>query len=267
MQSGIHRSRLRGAVGAVAVLIAAATGCTEINAAADHVAALEFTVLPSPAIVAGDTLRDSLGVAAPLRALAFNGAGDLVPDAAVQYIALDTGLTIGPTGLVVAQRRSGSVPIVASAGAIQTKAVELKVARAPDSVAASGKLRDTVDYVLPDVASTNTSEPLGVKVLTRDTTGGILTTQGWRVSYQAFFRGSAVVPGDTSAVFLVGDGVQRTTLDTTGADGVASRRLRVRPIGITQAATDSVVVEATVRDRGAPVRGSPIRFVILIRPM
>jgi hypothetical protein len=249
-----------------ALLVSVAVSCTEINASTDHVAALEFTVLPAPAVVAGDTLRDSLGVAAPLRAIAFNGAGDTVANAAIQYIALDTGLTISAAGLVVAQRRSGSVPIVASADALQTKPVSLLIARTPDSVAAVGKVRDTVNYVVPDVASTNTSTAMAVKVLTRDTTDGITTTQGWVVSYQAFYRGSAVSAGDTAAVFLVGDGTQRTWLDTTGTDGTASRRLRVRPIGITTSATDSVIVLATVRYQGAAIRGSPVRFVILIRP-
>jgi hypothetical protein len=240
--------------------------CTEINAAAGHVASLEFDTLPAPAVVAGDTLRDSLGRAAPLRAVAFNGAGNVIADPAIQYIALDSGVTITAGHYLVAQRRSGSVRLIANATSIQSAVRTLLVARQPDSVVVTGKLRDTLKYVLPDNVSSNSTAGLSVKVVTRDTSGGITATQGWLVSYQAFFGGKAIAPGDTSVAFLLSDGAQRSSLDTTSSDGTASRRVRVRPIGITQSATDSVIVIATVRYRGSPVRGSPVRFVILLRP-
>ncbi|MEA3245861.1 MAG: hypothetical protein U9Q74_06865, partial [Gemmatimonadota bacterium] len=194
-----------------ALAVAAAVGgCTEVNTSPPHVAALQFDALPSPAVVAGDTLRDSLGLAAPLGAIAFNGSGAQIPDASIQYIALDTGVTIGAGGILVAQLRSGSVRLLASAGAIETQAITLLVARRPDSVAFAGATRDTVEYVLPDNAATNASIELAARVVTFDTAGGITRTQGWRVSYQAIFRGAPVAPGDTSAVFLVGTGTQRS---------------------------------------------------------
>ncbi len=246
--------------------VIAANACTEINASGEHVASLSFDRLPYPAVVTGDTLRDSLGVAAPLRAIAFNSAGDSVPDAAIQYIALDTGVAFGTAGTLVATRRSGSVRLIATTDNLQSPIRTLLVSRRPDSAAVSGKARDTVSYVVPDAPSTNVSSALGVRVSTKDTTGGIATTQGWVVSYQAFFRGNAIAAGDTSVVFLLGDGTQRSGIDTTGSDGIASRRIRVRPIGITASAVDSVVVLATVRYRGAEVPGSPLRFVVLLRP-
>lgn len=251
---------------AAAMVALTTTSCTEINAAPGHVAGLEFDTMPAPSIVTGDTLRDSLGRAAPLRALAFGGGGDLIAGAEIQYITLDTGITIGGGGFVTAQRRSGTVKILASAGSLQTPGRSLIVTRRPDSVVATGKLRDSLFYVTPDNATTNTTAALTVKIATNDTTGGITTTEGWLVSYQAFFRGNAIAPGDTSVVYLLDDGIRRTGLDTTGTDGVASRRIRVRPIGITQSPNDSVIVMATVRHRGAHVRGSPLRFVILLKP-
>ncbi len=250
-----------------AALIAAA--CTQVSGDAGHVASLQFDRLPYPSIVAGDSLRDSLGVPAPLRAIAMNGSGSEIGDAEIQYIALDTGVTIGTGGFITAQRRSGTVRLIASAGNIQTitsPGTTLTVTRRPDSVFVSGAARDTVDYDPVGSIIVNTSADLGTKVITRDTTGGETVSQAWLVSYQAFFRGAAIAPGDTSVVFLLGDGNQRSGLDTTASNGIASRRIRVRPIGITQSATDSVVVIATVRHRGAAVRGSPLRFVILLRP-
>ena len=254
-------------LGALAATVAtvAIAGCTDINAASDHIAAIEFDSLPFPAVVAGDSLRDSLGLAAPLRAIAFNGSGAKITNPAIQYIALDTGVTIGANNFLVSQRRSGSVRLVAISTAIQSAPKTLLIARRPDTVVVVGKLRDTLSYVVPDNPTTNTSPALGVRLVTRDTSGGVTATQGWLVSYQAFFGGKAVAAGDTSTAFLVGDGVQRTSLDTTDADGAASRRVRVRPIGITSQ-LDSVVVIATVRYRGAAVGGSPVRFVLLVRP-
>ena len=239
--------------------------CTEINASADHVASLAFDAFPSPSVVTGDTLRDSLGMAAPLQALAFNNHGDVVSAAAIQYIPLDTGVAITDAAYLIATRRSGSVPIVANAGTIQSRAITLTVTRQPDSVAVSGAARDTVNYVLPDNPATNRSSPLSVKVITGDSADGTHVTQGWRVSYEAFFQGAAVAPGDTSAVFLV-NGAKRATVDTTDVSGVASLAVRVRPIGITVSAVDSVIVLATVKYKGVDVRGSPLHFVILLQP-
>jgi len=248
-----------------AVATVASVSCTEINAASDHVSSLSFDALPYPSVVAGDSLRDSLGRAAPLRAVAFNSAGDAIAGADIQYISLDTGVTIDGNDFLISQRRSGAIHLVASTSVIQSAIKSLLVARRPDSVVVVGKLRDTLRYVVPDNAASNVSAALGVRITTRDTTEAVTATQGWLVSYQAFFGGKAVAAGDTSAAFLVGDGTQRTGLDTTSSDGSASRRVRVRPVGITTA-LDSVVVIATVKYRGAAVRGSPVRFVILVRP-
>lgn len=247
------------------VVAAAATGCTEVNTAADHVAALQFDSLPAPAVITGDTLRDSLGRAAPLRAIAINGAGTVIADAAIQYIALDTGVTIGAGGYVTAQARSGSPRIVASTGGLQTKSMTLLIARRPDTVTVTGKLRDTLTYVVPDVAATNTTAALGVKIVTRDTAGAVTGTQGWLVSYQLFHDGAAIAPSDTSLASLVSESSARSTVDTTGADGRAARQVRVRPLGI-RANPDSLVILATARYQGNAIRGTPVRFVILLRP-
>jgi hypothetical protein len=261
MTAAAARRLWRGSLAAALVTC----GCTEINTGADHVASLSFDRFPSPAVVAGDTLRDSLGLAAPLQALAYNTAGDVVAGAPIQYVALDTGLTITDGAYVIATRRGGSVALVANAGVIQSQARPLLVTRRPDAVVATSALADTVNYVLPDNPAVNASPGLTVQVITGDSADGTRVTQGWRVAYQAVFRGAAIAPGDTSVAFLV-DGTNRTVLDTTDATGTASRRLRVRPIGITVSAVDSVIVTAAVTYRGVPVRGSPVRFVILLQP-
>jgi len=132
-------------------------------------------------------------------------------------------------------------------------------------VVVTGRLSDTLHYVLPDNAAQNVAAAFAIRVATRDTAGAIAGTKGWLVSYQASFRGQPLAAKDTTVASLWGDDGRVATLDTTDAGGTAARRLRVRPQGLPTAA-ESVVVIATVNYRGAPVRGSPVRFVIHTRP-
>ncbi len=225
--------------------------------------AIAFDSLPYPSVVTGDTLRDSLGRVAPLHALAFNSAGALIVNPAITYIALDTGLTIDPTGIVTAQIRNGLVRVVASVNGLQSVPCTLAVSRRPDNVIATRVTDTTLAYTIPDSATANVTPLLGVRVVTNDTSGGITGTQGWLVSYQTWWQGRALAPSDTTLASLWSEGTTITAVDTTAADGSAGRRLRVRSL-LLPLTPDSFVVLATVRYRGASVRGSPVRFVIRI---
>lgn len=250
----------------LAVAVAAAVGaCTTIGTSPSIVTAIEFDTLPYPAVITGDSLRDSLGRAVPLGATAFNGAGNVVPNPSVTFLALDSGITIGPTGFVTAQLRNGTVRVIASVPGLQSSAETLVVARRPDSVFASTPTTDTLLYVLPDNAGANVSPALGLTLATRDTAGGIVGTQGWLVSYQVLFHGKALATTDTTVASLWSTSSQPSLIDTTGAGGTASRVLRVRPAGLPTTA-ESVTVVATVRYHGAPVPGSPVTYMIQIRP-
>jgi hypothetical protein len=255
------RARL---VAPLAVAVAAAAGsCTTIGTNPSVVTALEFDSLPYPAVVTGDTLRDSLGVAAPLRAVAFNSAGAVIPNPSLTYIAIDSGITISPAGIVTAQLRNGSVRVLASAPGLQTKPQALLVARRPDTVVASGSLADTLFYVLPDNSS-NVLTGLGLKVATLDTAGGVGGTQGWLVSYQLIFRGKPLAVTDTTIASLWNSASQPSLVDTTGSDGSVSPSLRVRSTFL-PTATESLTVVATVRYHGRPVPGSPLTYLVQIR--
>ena len=250
----------------LAVALAALAGsCTEIGTNPTVVTALEFDTLPYPAVVTGDTLRDSLGRAAPLRAIAFSATGAIVPNAAIRYYALDSGLTIDPSGIVTAQLRNGSVRVIASVPNLQSVVQHLSVSRRPDTVIVTSPTNDTLAYVLPDNAGANVSPALSLRVVTRDTAGGITGTQGWLISYQVVFHGTSLATTDTTVASLWDGGGHATLIDTTGVDGAASRRLRVRPAGL-PTAVESLTVIATVRYHGASVRGSPVSFVIHTRP-
>lgn len=259
--------RVRGGAAAGLLVAVAALGgsCTDVATGPATAVALEFDTLPFPAVVTGDTLRDSLGLAAPLHAVAYNASGAVITDAGIRYIALDTGLTIDGAGIVTAQARNGAVRIVASVGALQSVSRTLEVARRPDTVIVTGKLVDTLRFTIPDSAARNVTASLGVRVATNDTAGGIIGSKGWLVSYQAFYHGAPLASADTTLASLWAEGSKTSPLDTTTADGAAGRTLRIRSL-LLPTTPDSFVVLATVRHRGAAVRGSPVRFVIHTRP-
>ena len=263
----MSRARLV-APGAVilAVLLATLAGsCTDVSTGPNEAVALAFDSLPYPSIVAGDTLRDSLGKVAPLRAVAYSASGAVIQSPGIQYLALDSVLSVSSAGVATARSRSGTGRFVAIVNGIQSVTKSLLVSRRPDSVVATSSRDTTVLFTIPDSAARNVTGALALKITTTDTAGGILATAGWLVSYQTFFRGAALASADTTRVSLWDESGRVSMVDTTGADGSASRRLRLRSLQL-PTTPDSFVVIATVRYRGAAVRGSPLRFVIRTRP-
>lgn len=260
----MRRSSLTRLLAPLAVVIAALAGsCTAISTSPTAIAALQFDTLPFPAVVTGDTLRDSLGVVRPLHAIAFNGAGGVIPNAALTYLALDSGLTISSTGIVTAQRRNGLVRVIASSPALQSAAETLSVARRPDSLVVTG-LIDTIRYTLPDSAAANVSPPLGLQIATLDTAGGITGTAGWLVSYQVLFHGKSLAITDTTIATLWNSAGLPSLQQRTDAGGNVAPKLRVRSTFL-PSAVESLTVVATVRYHGAPVRGSPVTYLIQVR--
>ena len=70
---------------------------------------------------------------------------------------------------------------------------------------------------------------------------------------------------DTTVATLLTEGSIPSVVDTSDASGLTARGLRVHPAGLI-GNPDSVIVEATARYKGAQVRGSPVRFVLITRP-
>ena len=229
---------------------------------------LEFERLPSPSIVSGDSLRDIDGVAVPLSATVYNLAGDPLDDAAIQFIAIDTSDAIvidQTTGHVVATApRRGTVRLVATTGSLQSSAVTLEIVPEPAAAARSGTI-DTLRYSFSNL-NLNTSGPLRV-VVTRDSANA--PVQRYLVRFRLDDR------ADTVVARLVDDGGRPSPLDptgsiaidTTGADGIASRQIRLTSnLSLLATPVDSIVVFADVRLRGEHVAGSPVRLVLpLIR--
>ncbi len=248
-----------------AVVAAALVGCLELSTDPDFPFALEFEGIAYPSVLAQDTLRDAAGVAAPLQAVAYNGNGDVIVGAAIEYLTLDTGVTISATGILTTTRRTGSVRVLASVGGLQTSDRLLIVSRRPDTTFTEQDTLVQFTYALPDVAANVTPE-LRLRLQTTDTVGGLTpNVPGWVVRWRAVHAGDTLAPGDTSLVTLLSLGGARSALDTTTADGNSVRRLRIWANRLV-ASVDSFVVVAEVQFHGVAVPGSPVRFLVKVAP-
>lgn len=219
--------------------------------------AVALESLPFPAVVAGDSLRDTTGAVVPVRAQVFNYLGEELPDVPLSYLILDRGATIDSvTGIVRGDSiRETPVRVVAFLDGLQTQSQPLFIVPAPDSLLKTAA-EDTLEYSLADT-TVNVSAQLAVQLLSGG--GTPVPVRGWIVSFEIT---SATSP---ALAVIIGDGTSESNIDTTSADGTASRRVRVRPEELT-ATADSVVLMATARYRGAHVRGSPTRLVVQLRP-
>ncbi len=258
--------RRAGRLAAPLVLAAAvAAGCNELAGPTD-IAALDFEGVPFPALVTGDTMRDSTGAAAPLVAIAYNGNGQPMVGAPIQYLTLDTGVAISPEGYLTATRRDGQVRLLASIAGLQSGIRTVDVTREPDTVAGPTSATINYGYTLPD-AGTNVSPALALTVTSEDTVGGLSPgVKGWLVRWRIIHDGDTLGLNDTTLVALwTPGGTRRTLLDTTKAGGTSSRRLRVYA-NVLPSAVDSFIVVAEVRARGVQLPGSPVRFVVHVAP-
>lgn len=259
-------SRVRGRL--VAPLLLAVAGfvaCSDAVTGPNTVAAIDFTGIAFPSVVTGDTLRDASGAATPLLATVYNGRGDVIPSADVQYFALDTGVTIDASGFLTASRRSGSVRLVASINGLQSQQRSVQITRAPDAVVAADSAI-AFPYRIPDAAS-NVTPALALTLQSSDTAGGVgANVPGWLVRWRIVHNGDTLSVTDTSRVALwAPSGTRHTLTDTTKTDGTSTRRLRIYanqlPVQV-----DSFIVIAEIKSRGVQVPGSPVRYVVTISP-
>ncbi|MEX1185782.1 MAG: hypothetical protein WEA80_04275 [Gemmatimonadaceae bacterium] len=245
---------------AVRVLVAGllAAACTDVDTSPNVATSIEFPALPFPAVVAGDTLRDTSGVAAPLRAMVFNSDNEEIVDAPMRYAALEAVVTVDSvTGVLVAGSAADtSARLVAYVGSLQAPSLRLSVVPRPDSVGPSGT-SDTLRYSVIDTTR-NLSGELAVRVVHRGDTADV-PVRDWIVTF------TLQDPADSVRARIVGDNQRPSAVDTTSAAGVAARKVRLLPAGLTSP-RDSIVVLARVRYRGTHVAGSPLRLVLPVVP-
>jgi hypothetical protein len=240
----------------VALAASIAAGCTDITDNASSALSLQFDPLASPSVVLGDSLRDTTGALATPVVRAFNFQGGLITAPPVSFHSADPGVTVDPVTGVVRGDSLLSTParIVASVGSLQA-VQRIDVTLRPDLVTAVNA-NDTLQYSLVDT-TLNVSDPLTVKV-----THGTPTADSAVKSYVVSF---AVVSSGNPELATLIDGARASLVDTTDASGVAGRALRVRPVHLGAVTEDSVIVNATVKYRGEPVSGSPVRLVLHLK--
>ena len=251
----------------VALLVGAA--CTEVSTDPNAIVAVQFIGSPYPSIVAGDSLRDSLGALQPLRATGLNYKGDPVEGAGFVFSSPDTVLRVYETGDVFATRRKPDgtpARVFATAGKLQSVPDTLFVVQRPDSFKAT-KPTDTI-FVTNGIGGTSSDVSRMIFSVFGDTAGGKpkAPVPSWLVSLQLRHQGQTIEPADTSYAFtfeLINQKRIATYIDTTESSGAASRRVFIRSLSV---AEDTVVLVATIRLRtasSAPVTDSTI---IVVRP-
>lgn len=245
--------------GFVAVTIGVAA-CLDYSTDPDDIAAIEFETLPSPSIVAGDTLRDASGAAVPLVARLFNGDGEEITGP-VEFFSQQPILHVTDGDLLVADAgASGTVGVFASTLGVQSVAQEVQIVPAPATLAIDGVITP-LEWVVPDDPSQNTSAPVGARV----TTASNAAVRAWIVRFQLEAGGRVIPETDTSQVFLIGDNGRPSYVDTTDVSGKVSRRMRLKIApGLTP--PDSAIITVSTSYRGVPLTGSPLRLVLPVRP-
>jgi len=255
-------------------VLGATIGCTDVGTSPTVAVALAFDTLPSPSVVYGDTLRDINGVAAPLTGHAYNADGNEIPNAPIEYLVEDGGTAVidrtCPCYLVATNDPAKTTIVIRAQigrGIPSLTTRRLEIVPSPDTVdRGQGVLRsrqDTLKYKGTD-GNAQLSGALALRVLDRpDSTKPDSGLRGVR-SYLVRFQ--VISPAGADSL-LVNDQGLPSTVDTTGLDGVASRKIRLRaaPGGnLSIGVPDSVIVEATARNRAGVLPGAPLRFIVIL---
>ena len=249
--------------------------CTEFSTEPGVPVALSFTTLPAPSVIAGDTLRDATGTPARIEALALDARGEPVDVSAIVFRSSDDRLfVVTPERYVVADTpyrapsptvpgdsvRVDSAHILATAGGVQS-ALLLTVTRDPVDLVRQSADHDTV-VMRPITSTIDSAQPLRVRLIA----AGDSAVHRYLVSFGIFHDGVPVEQDSTSPYTVrTGPGGPISTLDTTDANGVAERAIRIDRRRLECPADqrpDSIVVVATVRpDRDRALTASATIFV------
>lgn len=245
----------RLALTAFATAAVAAASCGDVPTLPGGVAYISPLALPSLAVAAGDTLRDSLGRVAPIRVYAFGRAGDTLPGVPATFVvtSVPPGVTVTPGGLVIAQDSVRPVQIVGQvAGRLQTSPATLYVVPQPTTLS-----RVSLTDSLP--APPSTSPPLTVKV-TGVRGGQPAPVPGLIVVFQVV--GTVPAGALDTTNFVLEQRSRASSLrsvDTTDVQGLASRTLTM----VRRAGIDTVLVRAAARS----LRGDTLPSVLFRLPV
>lgn len=236
-----------------------AAGCMDISGSSGSVLSLEFDTLPSPAVIVGDTLRDTTGAIARPVVHVLNYNGKEVQDPPVWFQSPDSGVTVdSASGIIVGDSlRSTPARIIATVGQLQA-VQRINLTLRPDLVAAAKGI-DTLKYSLLD-STQNFSNVLTVR-LSHGTAPSDTAVTSYLVSF------AIVSQSNPGLADLVTEAGRLSRVDTTDAGGIAGRKIHVHPVNLGSGTiADSVIIQATAKYRGQPVAGAPVRLVVVLEP-
>jgi hypothetical protein len=220
--------------------------------------AISRLILPAPGLVVGDTLRDSLGVAAGLDVIAYGLDNQpLDPQPESFFVVLDTGahLDAGTGRLLVGDDAGTTVRVVGTVGSLQTQPVSVKVTLAPDTIVPADTIVHHVRYTIPPDTAAQTT--LNVNVRNRAADAGVEAV----IVHFTIDRSPPSI-NETPTVVLL-NGSVGSARDTTESNGRASRVARLRLAAIASPETDTALVSATTAYRGASL--GTVQFIIVFQ--
>jgi hypothetical protein len=250
--------RLRAVPIGFALCLIAALACGDVSGSSTSVLSIQFDSLAAPSVVVGDTLRDTTGKVIVPVVHAFNFKGEEILPAPVRFVSPDSGVVVDSlTGIVVADSlRSTPARIVATVGGLQA-IQKVDVTLRPDSLSAVNGV-DSLSYSLLD-STLNVSPMLTVKL-----THGVAPNDSAVKSYIVSF---AIVSQSNPQLGQLLDAAGKpSVVAITDATGIAGRAIRLHPLFLSSATTDSIIVNATAKYRGTQVKGSPVRLVLKVKP-
>ena len=258
-------------------LALAGLACISMEGPKNGAASISGLGLPSPSVVKGDTMRDSLGNAAPLRLTAYDGTGKALTGLTPTYFLIDTGNTnrgdstsagrIDSLGFLRAfSTATGAFKVVAVLGGLQTSQTTIPITVAPAVIGATLTTDTLCTLFSNESDSTRTlSPPLSITFRGADSTPAI----GFVAVYSLRYSPPSV---DTvSSAYVSDNNGQPMVRDTSNSSGQTGRRVGLRfqklandsvRTGLKQ---DSVTLDVSARYRGTALPGSPIHFVVPIR--
>ncbi len=215
--------------------------CTEVPAPEGGVASISNIQRPSPGLVVGDTMRDSMGLVAPLRVIAY-GLDDapITPQPTPSSVVLDT--TAHLSGGLLIGDRVGTVHVVGVVGSVQTRADTIPVTLFPDTLVSSDTVLHRVSYTLIGDTVVNSAE-LGVIAQ------HLLPTPSGVQAVVVKYAITKAPTGTSAPTVVLVSGNRLSDRDTTDVTGRASRVARLRLSAI-NTFTDTVTLNATASYRG-----------------
>jgi hypothetical protein len=252
----------------VAVAVVVGIACVDMSAPSGP-ASISSLQLPSPSVIVGDVMRDSNGVAAPLRVIAYDAAGTPMTGVTVNYFITDTirAARLGNDNVLTGDK-IGVVRIVGQVGSLQTPVATIPVTHMParlSTVASSGKTDTLRPAFAGDSATSAAAASAAFNVRSVADSG----SQGIIVRF-TLVRAPTSLDPKRPAAFLADDSNNPSVVDTTDQSGQASRRVVVIAAflgdkDVLAGKPDSAIVEARAFYKGVALTGSPARLVIPVK--